>query len=231
MVFVDYKWWLSLPLAGIARIILFCTGWQLFTAEDFRKLEQYPRAVLVFSHSSRWDFVLMLLYRAAHPIGLSSLRSLVKPQAFQYAGWLLRAAGCIPSTRIEDKAGGAVDRIVNELQTAPRCLFAISPKGTTARNNWRSGYYHIAQKLKAPIFATGADYELKQPYVSASVNSDLPEVEVQKRLRTELGFIVPLYPESEVMPIRRHNGNDRGLVNWVCLGVWIGVLVASLLGW
>lgn len=219
-----------LPIALIARMILFCTGWHLFTPEDFRKLEKYPRTILVFSHSTRFDFLFLLLYRAAHPYGLYNLRTLVKPQVFKYAGYILKFLGCIPSTRIEDKTGGAVDRIVNELKSSPRSMFAISPKGTTSRNEWRTGYYHIAQKLEAPLIACGVDYELKRPYISENVDYKLPEPEVQNKLGIELGNIVPLYPECEIMPIRNHNSNQRTLFNYVhCLMLIECVILAILL--
>jgi 1-acyl-sn-glycerol-3-phosphate acyltransferase len=219
----------QLLIAFLARSILFLTGWKLFSPKALQRLHQHPRGVLVFSHSSYFDFVFLLLYRAAHPDALSDLRTLVKPQVFTYAGWFLRSMGCIPSTRSEDKNGGAVDRIVGELKSSPRSLFAISPKGTRSRNSWRSGYYHVAQKLEAPVLAVGVDYERKAPYVSTPFwGSDEPTL--RSKLQSKLGRVVPLYPEYEVMPIRPHAPfhviHLSRLIALGCILILVGVITS-----
>jgi 1-acyl-sn-glycerol-3-phosphate acyltransferase len=189
-------------------------GWSPFADKYIQRIQKYPRTVVVFSHSSRFDFLFLLLFRAAHPYALYHLRALVKPQLFKYAGWFLNLVGCIPSTRIEDREGGAVNRIVRELRSSPQSIFAISPKGTTNRNEWRSGYYHIAQQLKAPLIACGSDYETKQAYFSKSIDYNLPEEEVRQKLQSKLSKVVPLYPECEIMPIREHDPSRRSLIDF-----------------
>lgn len=203
--------WLVLfaPITGAARVILWLLGWSLFTPEQLYRVNYNPRTVLVFPHSSYVDFFFLLLYRAAHPCGLYHLRTLVKPQAFTYAGWFLRWIGCVPASRLEERNSGSVNRIVEELKLSPRTILALSPKGTIYRREWRNGYYHIAQALKAPILVGGIDYETKLTYMGLPLDSSLPEPEIRAQLFKELSQLVPLYPEHEVMPIRPHGPHRR----------------------
>jgi hypothetical protein len=137
---------------------------------------------------------------------------------FDLAGPLLRNLGGIPSTRIEDKNGGAVKRITETLDEHEKFLFLICPKGTIIKKPWRSGYYHIGNKTKANFRVTGLDYVEKKVIVSQSYHyNDSPE-NIEKSLKIELSKIVPLYPEGEVVDIKIHDSKKRHLVDkkWLC---------------
>lgn len=202
----------EIPLAFVSRCVLWAMGWNPLTPDIFRKLE-HERLVLVFSHTSYVDFYILALYLMAYPDKLPFIRVLVKPQPFEYAGWLLRRFGAIPSTRIEERKGNGVQRIVQELQTLPRSVLLVSPKGTIVKHEWRTGYFHIAQQLHAPIRVTGLDYELKRVVMSKDYAS-VCEPELRECLYSELAQIVPLFPEDEVVEIRQHNAQKRQIANW-----------------
>ena len=179
-------------------------GWSVLDQRAIKLLNQYPRLVCVFSHTSYYDFFLMVLYYFSHP-QLSSLKTLIKPQYFSTIGFLLNLVGGIPATKLEDKNGGAVERIVNTLLKEEKSHFLISPKGTILRGEWRSGYYHVAQALKCPIIAIGLDYELKQIIVGQPILSIYDEYHIKDLLYKDLSKIVPLHPEQENMTIRKHD--------------------------
>lgn len=203
-----------LPVSLVAKAILFSLGWSLIDNNLFTQLTKYDREVLVFSHTSYADFYILILYLLAYPRRLHRVRTLIKPQPFEYAGTLLRWLGAIPSTRIEDKDGGAVKRIITELMALDCCIFLISPKGSIVKKNWRSGYFHIAKALNAMIMVAGLDYEKKRVVVSDAYScEDYDETTVQPILKAQLSKIVPLFPEGEVVPIRDHNPNKRTVVN------------------
>jgi hypothetical protein len=199
-------------VAIIFRCILWCLGWQLMPPETLNYLAKWDRIVVVFSHTSYIDFYIMILYMLAYPRELKFVKILVKPQPFKYAGWLLRKFGAIPATRVDSNQGGAVARIVEELQKDDRTLFLISPKGTIVRREWRSGYYHIAKALKAPLMASGLDYEHRTIVISDVVSFEEPESVVKDHLYERLGQIVPLFPCEEVVTIRSHS--NRAVANW-----------------
>lgn len=213
--------------ALLFRFILWCIGWQLMSKETLEYLHRWNRIVIVFSHTSYVDFYIMILYMLAYPDDLRAVRMLVKPQPFNYAGWLLRKFGAIPSTSIDQTNGGGVSRVVEELQKDDETLFLISPKGTIVKRQWRSGYYHIAQALQAPLLASGLDYEKHTIVVSSIIDCNNQEAVVKAHLYEKLSNIVPLFPDDEVVNIREHKSRsiiNRNRVGSIIVIIWILLL-------
>lgn len=174
-------------------------GWEPLDSDVLYKLKKYTRHVVLFSHTSYWDFYILLLYMITYPKELKHVRILIKPQPFQYFGRLLRYFGAIPSTKVEEKKGGAVDRITQELNKNREFLFLISPKGTIMKKEWRSGYFHIARDLGANIAVAGLDYQSKCVFLS---DEFLPESSsVNLTAQNYMSKIVPLYPERETISV------------------------------
>lgn len=233
-------WAMTLVKVGLmvwARLTLFLMGWHLLDEEMYSALERHERSMVIFSHSSFWDFFIFTLYALSYPIREHKLRTLVTPKPFQYMGNFLRGLGAIESTRVEDSQGGATNRIVAELEQCPKFVFFISPKGTLRNTPWRSGYYHVAKELQLPIFVAGLDYETHRPVLQFNppiVKESEPDLRLT--LQSQLSQIVPLYPEGEVVPIRDHT--YRSVVDWtpyLVLPRLVSILIArSLLfitGW
>jgi hypothetical protein len=126
---------------------------------------------------------------------------------------ILRWLGGIPATRVDDTNGGAVDRIIAELESYVQFALLLSPKGTIVKRAWRSGYYHIARHFKIPIMVIGADYERKCLVASDAISSSESQAAVQRYLETQLQDIVPLVPEAEIVPIRPHDPTQLYLVD------------------
>lgn len=190
----------------IFKQILKVMGWEPMPKEDVEKMKNTNRTVCVFSHTSYWDFWIMIFYILSDPNLFGYLNVLVKPQPFKYAGSILRKIGCIPATKVDDKKGGAVERIVKEFDDKPfGSLFLISPKGSILRREWRSGYYHIARALNAELMVVGLDYEKKNVYVSDKISSEQEEPIVREFLFKELANIVPLVTDQEVVEVRPHD--------------------------
>lgn len=220
-----------IPMSLIARVILFSMGWSLIDPKFFDKVTKRDRSVLIFSHTSYADFYIMALYLLSYPRRLHHVRTLIKPQPFQYAGSLLTSLGAIPATKLEDKNGGAVNRIVSELKKWDKCLFLISPKGTIVKSEWRSGYYHIAQQLNANLMAAGLDYERKCIIVCDDIDYNNSEAVISNFLQEQLKDIVPLFPDDEVVTIRPHETNKRGVVDYNrLLSVTMGLVSGFLIG-
>lgn len=186
------KYLLSVP----SSFILYIMGWSFLDDRAYRYINDNPRMVCVFSHTSYYDFYLMILYYLSHPHKLSNLKTLINPYYFTYIGFLLKLVGGIPAKN--------VDIIVEELLKEKQSHFLISPKGTIVQGEWRSGYYHIAKGLNCPILALGLDYELKKIIICRPILSIYDEYHVKDLLYKDLSTIVPLHPKQENMTIRKH---------------------------
>lgn len=204
----------------VARLLLWCLGWQPMNEAVGRRLKTFGRSVLVFSHTSYADFYIMLLYKFAYWDELPPIRVVMKPQPFQYAGWLLRNLGAIPAGEVGKKGSNSTSFITKQLDTEKNWAFLISPKGTIDRADWRTGYYYIAKELQLPLTVVGLDYEIKDIWLSSTVchvkqpsGSELEEPIIRRILQTELSQIVPLFPADEVVPIRTHDGSKVNMMS------------------
>jgi len=215
----------------LSKLVLFIMGWSLLDKPTLSQLTKNKRAILIFSHTSYADFYIVLLYLLSYPNELSHVRMLVKPEPFKYLGWILRAFGGIPATKVDDKQGGAVDRIVSTLKESPMTALLISPKGTIIKRPWRSGYYHIATGLDANLMVAGLDYEKKCVIISPEISSSESEDVIKTFLEKELSQIVPLFPEEEIVPIREHNEQKRSIIDHnklyriIIVGMMLGYLL------
>ena len=181
-------------------------GWERPTHKELKKLNNNDtgKTIIIISHTSYWDFFLLMLYRQAEPIIGKNLYLVVKPQAFKEWGWFLEPMGCIPATRSEDTGGGFIERTTHKFQDK-NFKIVISPEGKLVASKWRSGYYHLAKNLKASILVAGLDYKKRKivfgDYHSYSkiIKSDYETF--QNNLMDEMSKITPLYPEHSYVNI------------------------------
>lgn len=214
-----------LILAFICKVVIFIFGWTTLDKVLISKINKNKRTIVVFSHTSYVDFFVLIIYLLAYKDGLKEIRTLVKPQPFEYAGNILKRLGCIPSTKIEDNNGGAINRITSELEQLDNFAFLISPKGTIVNKPWKKGYYYISKNLDANIMVAGFDYELKQICIFDDYRcKDYEEDEIRCILQQDIAKIVPLFPEDEVIKIREHNEDLRGIINWH----WTSKVIATI---
>lgn len=189
-------------------------GWKPMTDKQFQLLNKYPRSVVVFSHTSYADFFIMILYLLAYPQQTKNIRTIIKPEPFQYIGYILRKLGGIPATRVADKNGGSTIKIIEELQQQECFILLISPKGTIVKSSWRNGYYHIASNLKCQLMVIGLDYEKKCVIVEDGLNYHEDQDKIERILKEKLSNIVPLFPQEEVVDIRHHNSKKVSIIKY-----------------
>lgn len=215
----------------ISTCVLYLLGWKSLNLNN--KYYQ-PYIVCVFSHSSYYDFFIMLLYKYKYYDVLHNLKVVIKPDFFKYFGYLLRRIDGIPATNIAHQNGGKTAFIVNEVQKSPTARLLICPKGTIIRGKWKTGYYHIAKALNAPLCVVGLDYERKNIYFGDTMEINEEEPIIQKKLYQELGNIVPLHPEQENMPIRPHNMDNVSVIStpriigysFLSIGIIMGIYIS-----
>lgn len=205
---------LTSSLRMFARMLLYFMGWSAMDNTDIQELTTYKYTVAIFPHTSYADFYIMILYMLAHPEVSKYLAVVVKPQPFVYAGRLLRYFGCIPSTRPDKRGGGAVDRIAEELHKRDdNTTLLISPKGTIVKAPWRSGYYHIARGLKAPLRVIGLDYEKHEVIFCPHIDESLGMEETEILLKQDVSTIVSYFPEDEIVETRLYDKSEAGLIS------------------
>jgi 1-acyl-sn-glycerol-3-phosphate acyltransferase len=109
-------------------------------------------------HTSNWDFLIGQLYN-----GAESLRSnfLMKKEWFFWPlGPIFRKMGGIPVYR--QKKMRMTDAMAQAAREADQFRLCITPEGTRSRTEeWKKGFYYIAQGADIPILLYGVDYERK----------------------------------------------------------------------
>jgi 1-acyl-sn-glycerol-3-phosphate acyltransferase len=115
-----------------------------------------PKGVIVvYPHTSNWDFVLGVLYRVGHALPASWVG---KREMFRgpFRRWFARIGG-IPVDR--RKAQGFVDQLLAEFAQRDWMWLAITPEGTRSRTDYvKSGFYQLAVKGHMPVALGYIDY-------------------------------------------------------------------------
>ena len=109
-------------------------------------------------HTSNWDFLIGQLYNHAH--GLKSNFLMKKEWFFWPLGPIFRYMGGIPVHR--QKHTSLTDVLAETIRSTEHFRLCITPEGTRKRvEEWKKGFYFIAQKAEIPILLYGLDYEKK----------------------------------------------------------------------
>lgn len=180
-------------LGWIALFLLTLMGWKTNIDLDLF-FRGHKRIVLVYPHTSNWDFIIMVLYRWALPSSYP-IFSLVKRSRFRSLkiGNLLTSVGCIPTSSRE-----TTQNVIDGLNTKDQFVFLISPKGTRSRGEWKSDYYYIAQQTGSVIMVGGLDYYEKRIVFRPDFYSPQePRKTLEEKLKINFHGIHPLYPHYE----------------------------------
>lgn len=134
-----------------ARILLSWLGWRTDVV-----LPTVPKCVIiVYPHTSNWDFVIGYLAKLAaglpaHWIGKDSLFRGPFDRIFRWMGGL-------PVNRREPT--GLVRQLVRAMDSRPSMWLAIAPEGTRSRlDHLKSGFYRLALEAGVPVGLAFIDY-------------------------------------------------------------------------
>jgi 1-acyl-sn-glycerol-3-phosphate acyltransferase len=111
--------------------------------------------IIVYPHTSNWDFVVGLLGRAAirlrcHFAGKDTLFH------GPFGAWLRRIGG-IPVNRREPT--GFVDQLAREFGRRAEFHIVFTPEGTRAKTEyWKTGFYRLALAARVPLGLAFIDY-------------------------------------------------------------------------
>lgn len=145
-------------LPALARTVLALAGWRV----EFEGLPSPKGILIVYPHTSNWDFVLGLLakWTVGLPIRWVGKESLFRGLTGATLGRLMRTWGGRPVDR--HVASGAVDQLAHLMRSEQWFWLALSPEGTRKRqDHLRSGFYHLALRLGVPVGLAYIDFGRK----------------------------------------------------------------------
>jgi len=158
----------------------FCTwllfqrmGWRMQVTESH--LDKY--IICLAPHTSNWDFLIGQLYNQS--CGLKSNFLMKKEWFFWPLGPLFRKMGGIPVWR--GKKTSMTDNLAATAKAASQFHLCVTPEGTRSRNEeWKKGFYFIAQKANIPILLYGIDYQRKLIQCTKTI---IPNGDVEGQMR------------------------------------------------
>lgn len=111
--------------------------------------------ILVYPHTSNWDFLIGLLFKLGHGLPASWVG---KDEMFRWPfRRLLERVGGIPVNRREHT--GFIDRLVQEFRRREWMWLALTPEGTRRHtDHWKSGFYQVALAADIPVGLGYIDY-------------------------------------------------------------------------
>ena len=144
----------------VTRALMRLAGWQV----DFDGLPSKQGVVIVYPHTSNWDFVVGIgaKWVIGWPLAFWGKDTLFDVPLF---GRWLRWIGGVPVSRSNPQ--GAVTQMVERLRSARErgefLWLALSPEGTRRyREHWRSGFYQVALQAGVPLALAYFDYRQKR---------------------------------------------------------------------
>lgn len=135
--------------SAAARWLLRAFGWRVI----FHGLPSKQGVIVVYPHTSNWDFPVGLLAKWA--LGLE-LKYWAKDSLFRFPlfGRWMRWVGGLPVDRSAANGivGSMAERFAQARERDELMWLAITPEGTRSwRPHWRSGFYHLALQAQVPI--------------------------------------------------------------------------------
>lgn len=173
----------------VARCALRAVGWRVV----FDGLPARQGVLIVYPHTSNWDFVVGVLakWTIGIPLAFWGKDTLFEVPLF---GRWLRWIGGVPVDR--HNPSGAVAVMVHRLAAARErdefLWLALSPEGTRGyRDSWRSGFYQVALQAKVPLALAYFDYPERRvgvdSFIRLSGDAALDMAAIEQRLGRHRG--------------------------------------------
>jgi len=178
----------------VAQAVLRCAGWRA----DFEGLPALQGVLLVYPHTSNWDFVVGVLLKWALgvPVQFWGKDSLFRVPVF---GAWVRWLGGVPVNR--KASSGVVAQMValigEKKARGEYFWLALSPEGTRRYTpGWRSGFYRVALEADVPVGLAALDYAHKRLVLRDFVRLTGQEAQDMARIAAAFEGCTGMVPEG-----------------------------------
>ncbi len=174
-------------------------GWRV----RFDGLPAQQGVLVIYPHTSNWDFVVLVLTKWA--IGIS-VCFWAKDKLFRipvFERWL-RWLGGLPVDRTSPRGtvGQAVDQIAQARARGGYFWLALSPEGTRKRiPGWRSGFYQTSLQARVPLGLVRLDYGRREVLICDFLQITGDEAQDFQRIARSYAGVQAYRPENAA-PIR-----------------------------
>ena len=183
----------------IATALLRLGGWRV----HFDGLPAAQGVMVIYPHTSNWDFVVGILAKWAIgvPLHFWSKDSLFRVPVF---GRWLRACGGVPVDRSHPQ--GIVPEMVSHMRDCKSAgafyWLAITPEGTrSARPGWRTGFYRVAFQAGVPVGLASFDYGRREVRITDFITLTGDESADLARIAAVYAGVRGMRP-SQAAPVR-----------------------------
>lgn len=143
----------------LAQGLLRLFGWRV----QFDGLPARQGVLIVYPHTSNWDFVVGVLAKWAMGVPLAFWGKATLFDLPLFGRWL-RWVGGVPVDRHNPRGavGAMVERFARAREADEFLWLALSPEGTRSyRDSWRSGFYQVATQADVPLALAFFDYRAR----------------------------------------------------------------------
>lgn len=189
-----------------ARWLLKLCGWQVV----FEGLPALQGVIIVYPHTSNWDFVVLILakWTVGLPASFWGKDTLFRIPLF---GRWLRWVGGIPVLRNAPQGvvGQAIAALQHARQQQQLLWLGLSPEGTRKPTaGWRSGFYQTALGAQVPLGLVRLDYARKEVRVMDFVTLSGDQEHDLAQIRRAYDGVVAYRP-AWVAPIQLKTQNKK----------------------
>lgn len=181
-------------LASLCRLLLRAIGWRgVFVPPPG------PRSVvIVYPHTSNWDFPLGLVWRIG--VGIF-IRYAAKDSLFAGPlGGFFRRTGGVAINRRERT--GMIGQLTEAMARSDEFHIAITPEGTRSlTDHWKSGFYRLATAAQVPVGFGFIDYGKRELGIGGWMTLSGDEAADLETIRAFYADKRALFPEK-AGPIR-----------------------------
>jgi len=184
---------------ALARTLFGWLGWKI----HFEGLPGRQGVLIVYPHTSNWDFFILILAKWAVglPVKFWGKDSLFK---LPLIGRWMRWVGGVPVERhAKQGAVGAMTRNLNEAKKADTFFWlALAPEGTRKwLPGWRSGFYQVAVRAQVPLGICCVNFPQKTVWVNRFLNLSGQPSDDMQRIAQALTGAVGKHP-AQAAPIQ-----------------------------
>ncbi len=186
-------------------------GWRV----QFEGLPALQGVLVVYPHTSNWDFVVLVLVKWAIgiPVHFWGKDKLFRIPLF---GRWLRYLGGIPVNRSSPRGivGQAVDQVTQARVQGCYFWLALSPEGTRKHSTgWRSGFYQVALASKVPLGLVRLDYGEREVMAQDFIYLTGDEIEDFRRISGIYQGVTGYIPQNAApIRLRQPDGSHSGTI-------------------